>query len=411
MQRRQFLASLAAAPLLAKEYTRAKITRIRLSKLTGHFHKFVAMNAYDKAPKGRTYEHSLIRIETDAGQEGIGAGTYAAADAAYIAAARQLLGANPFELYTIANGRVTGRAPACASLLEKYRHLDGPLFDLLGKLSNRPVWQLLGASVRDRVPVYDSTIYFSDIWFKDRGIHAVTDECREAVTAGYGAIKIKLGRGDKWMDRKVGDERDIAIVEAVREAIGPHVSLMADPNYGYRGQFDAAWQLIDKTRAANLYWMEEIFPETVENYGQLRDKMAAAGIKTLLAAGEHVRDIKAFEPYLAPRRLMDVLQMDIRQGGFLDNLQVARMAAQAGALAIQHNWASQIGNLMALHLAKVNENSPMAESDRSSSEVLITDGYRFEQGAMTIPEKPGLAISIDEQVYNRMCKPSEIIIS
>ena len=34
------------------------------------------MNAYDTAPKGGTYTHPLIRIETDQGVEGIGAGTY-----------------------------------------------------------------------------------------------------------------------------------------------------------------------------------------------------------------------------------------------------------------------------------------------------------------------------------------------
>lgn len=34
------------------------------------------MNAYDKAPKGGTYTHPLLRIETDQGVEGIGAGTY-----------------------------------------------------------------------------------------------------------------------------------------------------------------------------------------------------------------------------------------------------------------------------------------------------------------------------------------------
>src|SRR6202011_5643402 len=104
MNRRHFLATLSAAPLFAPPTTAAprrppsRITRIRLSTLQGRFHKFVAMNAYDKVPKGHTYEHPLIRIETDQGSEGIGAGTYALADGTYAAALKPLIGANPLEI-------------------------------------------------------------------------------------------------------------------------------------------------------------------------------------------------------------------------------------------------------------------------------------------------------------------------
>ena len=262
-----------------------------------------------------------------------------------------------------------------------------------------------------KILLYDSTIYFSDIWFKDRGVEAVTDECREAVRSGFNAIKIKLGRGDKWMERDAGDERDIEIVNRVREAVGPKVRVMADPNYGYRGHFDAAWKLLSQTKQSNLYWMEEIFPETVDDYRRLREKMADAGIKTLLAAGEHVRDVHVFEQYLKPQRLMDVLQMDIRQGGFLDNIELAKLAAASGAVAIQHNWASQIGSIMAMHLSKAVEAIPMVESDRSTSEVIQADGFHLEDGVMTMPEKAGLGIAIDEKAYELECKPSEIVVS
>ena len=410
MNRRQFLASMTVLPLLAQPRSTSKITRIRLSTLQGRFHKFVAMNAYDKAPKGYTYEHTLIRIETDQGLEGIGAGTYAPVDQHYADSLKPLIGVNPLDLYQMDDGRIIGRAPAFSSLLGKNRHLDGPLYDLIGKLTDRPAWRLIAESVRDSVPIYDSTAYFSDIWFKDVGVEAVVQECQEAVKSGFRGVKIKLGRGDKWMPRKAGDDRDIAIVHAARAAIGPNTLLMADPNYGYKGQFDAAWRLVDETRTANLHWMEEIFPETVPDYQDLREKMVEGGIKTLLAAGEHIRDIRAFEPYLKPKRLMDVLQMDIRQGGFLDNLAVARMAAAAGAVAIQHNWASQIGSIMAMHLSTAVQAIPMVESDRSTCDVLVTDGIRFEHGAMVLSSKPGLGITIDEQVYKAKCKPTEIVV-
>jgi L-alanine-DL-glutamate epimerase-like enolase superfamily enzyme len=370
------------------------------------------MNAYDKAPKGYTYEHSLFRIETDQGVEGIGAGNYGNfATAESAAAFKPLIGANVFDLYRMDEGRIVGRSPAFAPLLARYRFLDGAFYDLIGKLTGRPAWQLIGDSVRERVPAYDGTLYFSDIWFKDRGIRAVVEECEEAVRSGYSGLKIKLGRGDKWMERKAGEERDIAVTRAVREAIGPNVKLMADPNYGYRNRLDAAWRLLHETRDANLHWMEEIFPETVDSYSSFKSKLAEAGMTTLLAAGEHMREPREFEPYLKPKRIMDVLQLDIRQGGFLDNAEVARMAGAAGGVAIPHNWGSQIGVIMGLHLARAMQSVPMTESDRSTCDVLVTDAYQFNKGTYKVPSTPGLAIGIDRDVYDRKCKPSEIIVT
>lgn len=419
MDRRGFLAALGAAPLAklavpaiaADTKAPVRITRIRLSTLEGRFHKFVAMNAYDQVPKGHTYEHTLIRIETDHGVEGIGAGTYALADGTYAASLKPLIGANPLAIYRMDGGLIVGRSPAYADLLAKHRHLDGPLFDLIGKLTGKPAWQMIGEPAREKVPVYDGTLYFSDVWFRDRGVKAVVEECQEAVKSGYRGLKIKAGRGDKWMQRKAGDDRDIEVVHAVRAAIGPDTLLMVDPNYGYRNQFDAAWRFLQETRDAKLYWMEEIFPETVAGYAQLRAKMAEAGIKTLLAAGEHMRDLQAFEPFLKPARLMDVLQLDIRQGGFLDNAQVARMADAAGAVAIPHNWASQIGTIMGVQLSRAVKSVPMVESDRSTCDVLITDEYKFHDGAIAAPSKPGLAIGINEDVYKAKCLRSEIVVA
>jgi L-alanine-DL-glutamate epimerase-like enolase superfamily enzyme len=411
MQRRHFLMGLAAAPIIAAPKNATRIIRIRLSTLQGRFHKFVAMNAYDKAPKGHTYEHTLIRIDTDQGVEGVGAGTYSLADGSYAASLKPLIGANPLDLYTMDSGRVAGRSPAFADLLARNRHLDAPLFDIIGKITGQPAWKLIGDAGSERVPVYDGTIYFSDVWFRDRGIRAVVEECQEAVKSGYKGVKIKAGRGDKWMPRQEGDQRDIAVVHAVREAIGPDTLLMVDPNYGYRNQFDAAWRFLKETRDARLHWMEEIFPETADSYTRLRANMKETGIKTLLAAGEHMRDIRAFEPYLKPARLMDVLQLDIRQGGFLDNARLAKMAEETGAVTIPHNWASQIGIIMGVQLSRAMKAVPMAESDRSTCDVLITSEYKFENGTVAVPSKPGLAIGIDEDVYKAKCQPNEVIVA
>ena len=100
MTRRAFLSTLAAATAVrAVARPAARITRISLVPIQGRFHKFVAMNSYDTAPKGHTYTNHLIRIATDAGAEGVGAMGYAAPDDAYRAALKSLIGADPLAIF------------------------------------------------------------------------------------------------------------------------------------------------------------------------------------------------------------------------------------------------------------------------------------------------------------------------
>lgn len=408
MNRRLFLAAAAGGALHAAPA--AKIDRIAFAPIEGRFHKFVAMNSYDKVPKGHTYGNTLVRIRATDGVEGIGVMGYAAPDEAFEAALRGLIGVNPAELYAWKDGYITGRAPMHAKTLRAYRHLDGPLFDLLGKLMGKPAWKLLGPAVRDKVAVYDGTLYFSDVWFSDRGTRAVVEECEEAWKKGYRGVKLKLGRGWKWMEKDAGLRRDIEVCLAVRKAIGPGLDLQVDANNGYQKDPDRAWRLMEGTAPASLYWMEEIFPEDPAMYRALRAKMKAAGIKTLIADGESVDDQSAFQPYLGAERLIDVLQMDIRRGGFVDNASAARLGEESGAITVPHNWGSQVGGLMGLHIAKAVKAITAAEDDRSTCDVIQADGYEFRSGSYTVPDKPGMSISVDEKVYAAKCAGREKVI-
>ena len=412
MNRRHFLSAMAvSASPLAGAASAARIKSIALAPIEGRFHKFVTMNSYDKAPKGHTYPNTLVRIKTDQGVEGVGVMHYPTPDEAFKGALRGLLGVDPTALYEMENGRIARRAPAYAGLLARYRHLDGPLFDLIGKLAGEPAWKLLGDSVRDSVEVYDGTLYFSDVWFRDRGVRAVVEEAEEAHKKGYRGIKLKVGRGAQWMEREEGLLRDIELVRAVRRAVGPDMRVLVDANNAHRNDTERAWRFVAETAASNVYWYEELFPEDVRRYTELRERMAKAGIKSLIADGESVRDVAEFEPYLKPARLVDVLQMDIRGGGFLDNVKMARMAEAAGAVAIPHNWGSQVGGLMGLHLSKAIRAVPGAEDDRSTCDVYVAEGYQFRNGACSVSDKPGLALRVDEDVYNRKCKAGETVVA
>jgi L-alanine-DL-glutamate epimerase-like enolase superfamily enzyme len=412
MTRRFFLGAFALpAVLRAVARPQHKITRITVAPILGRFHKFVAMNSYDTAPKGHTYTNHLVRIFTGQGVEGVGVMAYDSPDESFLAGLRELLGADPLQLYELYGGRVVGRSPAHAVLLEKYPHLDGPLFDLIGKLTGKPVWQLIGGAARDRVEVYDGTLYFSDVWFHDRGVQAVLEEAEEAVKSGYRGMKFKVGRGWKWMPRVEGLRRDIEVLKAARKALGGEVKILADANNGFRQDFEGVWRLLEETRDTNLYWMEEPFPEDIEQYSLLKDRMERAGMRTFIADGENLRRPAEFAPYLRPRRLMDVLQMDIRVGGFLGNLEMARMGDEAGALSVPHNWGSQVGLWMSLHLAKAVPSVVAAEDDRSTCDVLEAEGYEFKGGFYAVSDAPGLGLRVSEEIYREKYAAAETVIA
>jgi L-alanine-DL-glutamate epimerase-like enolase superfamily enzyme len=408
--RRTFLSLAAGAADPRAVSATAAIDRISLATVEGRFHKFVAMNSYDRAPKGYTYPATLIRIHTNQAIEGIGAaaGSPNAADRERL---RSLVGADPLALYEMAGGRIIGRAVPHKEVLSRYRYLDGPLFDLIGKLTGRPAWKLLGESVRERVEAYDGTLYFSDVWFRDRGVRAVIEEAEEAQEKGYVGIKLKVGRSFRWMDPEEGLRRDIEVVRAVWKAVGPKIRIMADANNAYASDSERAWRFVAETADANLHWYEELFPEEVGRYEEFRAKMQKAGVRSLIADGESVRDRAVFDPYLRPRRLIDVLQMDIRVGGFLDNMAVGKMAEAVGAVAIPHNWASQIGGLMGLQVAKAVSGIPAAEDDRSTCDAIIAEGYVFRDGSYSVPDRPGMSIRIDESMYQKKYKAREVIIA
>ena len=404
MTRRIFSSTLLVLPGLRGDAGRqVRVQRITLARIEGRFHKFVAMNSYDTAPKGHTYTNTLVRLFTDQGVEGTGVMEYAAPDAAFEQAVRGLLGANPLEIYE-PDSRFQ-------PLLKRYPHLDGPLHDLVGKLTGKPCWQLLGGKARDTVEVYDGTLYFSDVWFRDRGVRAVVEEAEEAVKKGYLGLKLKIGRGWKWMDAEAGLARDVEVVRAVRKAAGKHIKLLVDANNGFRDNHEHAWRFLEETADTGLYWLEEPFPEEAAEYARLRDRMHKADLGTYLADGENFTEAAQFEPYLKPKKLLDVVQLDIRRCGLVQNRQLARRAEEVGALSVPHNWGSQVGLLMGRHAAKAMKAVVAAEDDRSTCDAIQAAGYEFRGGMYSVSDAPGLGISVDEKVYAAKYKAAETVIT
>ncbi len=406
--------SSAAPAILRSRTVQPVIDRITVLRVPGSFYRPIAMNAYDRAPKGKDGAIDLVRIELSDGTVGLGERGYVRFDDEAAAGLRRLVGEQPEDLYRWEGERIVGFAPEYRALFEdmRYAWIETPLLDAVGQLRGRPVYALFGDPVRDGVDCYDGTLYFTDVML-DRDASAIAEVAARIKEDGYRAIKMKVGRPYKWIEGEAGLERDIEAFIAAREAVGENFNLMADANNGYQGRFDWAVRFLEACDPYDMYWIEEIFPESMDDYRRLRQIMADRGITIRIADGENavwgrraiIEGIDGFDPWLEGR-LLDVIQPDMRTVGFSNTIRQADAAARNGASLVPHNWQSEMGKIMSLHAAKVRPSARFAEDDRWSNYALDTSAYAFRDGQWFVPERPGWGVRITE-LYEQFAEAEE----
>ena len=137
-----------------------------------------------------------------------------------------------------------------------------------------------------RAPCYDTSLYFDDLHLAsdEEAAALIAAEAREGYGRGHRAFKVKVGRGARHMPLEEGTRRDVAVVRAVREAIGPGVPLMLDANDGYN--LNLAKRVLAETANCGVFWLEEPFREDAEPYRDLRAWLERQRLPVLIADGE-----------------------------------------------------------------------------------------------------------------------------
>jgi muconate cycloisomerase len=117
--------------------------------------------------------------------------------------------------------------------------IDFAYYDLSGKVLGLPVHALLGGLLRENVAVTHSIGLLE--------IEEAVTEVRKVAQDGIRTIKIKIG---------VDVARDIAIVKAIREAVGPEMKLCVDANEGYKTPGQAI-QAVREMESVGLIYVEQ----------------------------------------------------------------------------------------------------------------------------------------------------------
>src|SRR5581483_4711630 len=242
--------------------------------------------------------------------------------------------------------------------------IEYALWDVVGRREGLPVYALasglLGREVPAspaRVPCYDTTLYIDDLHLEDdeAGAALMADEARQGWAAGHRNFKIKVGRNNIHMPTEAGLRRDIAVVNAIRAAVGPDAAILTDANNGYT--VNIAWDFLKGTADSRVFWLEEAFYEDAVMYRQLRARIKAEGFATLIADGEGRGLLDPNAPELlagaapaavgtsaplAPAEVLlemvregivDVLQWDVLSPGLSRWLEVAHLIEEWGRLA------------------------------------------------------------------------------
>jgi L-alanine-DL-glutamate epimerase-like enolase superfamily enzyme len=281
--------------------------------------------------------------------------------------------------------------------------LDVALWDLAGKARGEPVWRLLGGT-SPRLRVYASTAVH-------RSVADSVATARRMLDHGFDAMKLRFGRPS------VDD--DLAVVAAVRDAVGDALTLMVDCNQGWRMPWDTArpwdvehaWTVAQRLLAERVYWMEEpLHRGDYAGMAELRRRIAEQG-SMLVAGGEMTREPYEFRELLQ-RGCLDVFQPDaVCTRGISGLAALGREVVAAGRVFTPHTWGNGIGVLANLHLAAgvagvdgsrwVEWPFDPPEWTLERRDYPLVGPLLAEDGWVDLGDEPGLGVHLDESMLAR----------
>ncbi|MDD9955178.1 MAG: hypothetical protein OXP68_03055 [Anaerolineaceae bacterium] len=264
--------------------------------------------------------------------------------------------------------------------------IDCALWDLKGVAWGQPVYRLLGGPTRERVPAYASMLGHSIE--PDEAAQGALDFQSQGFPAQKWFFPYGPGAGQG------GLEKNIALAQALREAVGPHYPLMFDAFNSWTVPY--ARQMLRALEPLNPTWLEEpIPPERVSEFRKLRQ-----ATRVPIATGEHVYTRWQSKELLL-NEAVDVLQNDPDwTGGISELVKICALASSFEVPFIAHGHSL----LPALHIAASQSPAtvPWVEYlvyHQPPKQHFHSPKYLPQNGHLALPTLPGLGIVLDESKF------------
>ncbi len=350
----------------------------------------------------------FVRLSTDSGVTGIGEAYVATVGPSVVAqmledvAARHLIDRSPFEIEAFwRRAYASGYASRPdITLVGVISALEMACWDIVGKETGRPVYELLGGRVHEALRAYtylypragDATDVYRDPELAAR-------RAAQEIADGFTALKFDpAGPYSAYDGRQPSLER-LELVEAYFAALREAVGSRADLILGTHGQFTSsgALRLARRIEGYDPLWFEEPVPP--DDLGGMA--AVAAGTPIPIATGERLATANEFARVLE-LRAASVLQPNLgRCGGLLQGKKIAALGEVFGAQLAPHCYCGPIVAAANIHLATASPNFLVLESIRDFGGFhaeLLQKPIHFESGHVLPPTEPGLGVVLNEDV-------------
>jgi galactonate dehydratase len=354
-----------------------------------------------------------VRIFTDQGLFGDGEGVDAASGGAGIVAQfrNSLIGQSPLNIEAIWERIRTSGIFAGAQAGQYVTALTAveiALWDLAGKALNMPIYQLMGGKVRDKIRVY------CDSGTDSRDDPQAKAYISQIVENGFTMAKIDIDDGAdpsrfdrvNWTANNAEIDHMVDKVAFMREALPKTMELAVDMH----GRYDlgTAKRVAKELEPFKLVWLEEPVPP--ENIDAMRDVRQST--HTPICCGENIYMRWGFRE-LFEKKAVDIIMPDVQKcGGLLEAKKIADLAHTYYTPIAPHSQASPIGAMATAHAMATVPNFLVVEWHWSHPaerwarwKSFVKEGDIIQKGYITVPDKPGIGVEMDEEALKKTMPP------
>ena len=394
------------------------------------------------------FNWTFVRLETDEGIEGLGECFFAPGLTAILRCLEPLLvGEDPSDIHRLFRKlqlATSGAGSVAGIVYNAISGIEAALWDLLGQWLGVPVYRLLGGKFRDRIRIYGDchgsqalesldevlrsrqpswvepgTRHIAKDYFGEAGDAAPSspDEYRkravEMKSHGYTALKFDLDvPGTEGLDAhnrclsNAAIDRMVSLIGAVRDGVGYDIDIAVDCHWRY--SVSDVVKVAHALEPFRLLWLEDPVPPG--NVEALR--AVSSRVRMPIATGENLYLFEGFREILQTHAI-GVATPDLQKvGGLAIAQQIAQFADAQTIPVAPHNISSPVGTLASAHFCAAIPNFLVLEFHASDVPFWneLVDGIPkpiVQDGAIQLPNKPGLGVKLNEEVARRYARKDE----
>ena len=363
--------------------------------------------------QGIPWTWTLIKVETDEGVCGIGEAQLPVVGDILPVIERILVGKDPRNVVPLAQSihrGLAGYGSSGGSVVIALSGVELALWDLHGKITGLPLWQLLGGKYRDRVRMYADTARPGD-----HSPAAYAEGVQERVEAGYTVVKVDIDHSapaawradahNRALSRREVDHMS-AVSHAAFEALPDDVELCLDMHWAY--QATDALRVAKRLEDIDVLWLEDPTPpEDLDALKYVTDNTCVP-----IACGENHWMSYGLRP-MVERRAADIITPDIpRFGGIQEGKKVAEMCEQHSLSFAPHNICTPVGTVASAHVCANAPNFLALEHHGLECpwwDDIAADwgGPVIEDGYIALPDRPGIGVDLNEELLRAHLAPGE----